>query len=105
MLKVKVNQLKEKLELEPTEEEEEESETTTPTTGTEVDPEIPEEVNPTSESSSTEGVMGEEEVEEPEEKISFREKVRRKFGRLSRLFKLKRRLMKNGKQTLQPSGP
>ena len=58
MLKVKVNQLKEKLELEPTEEEEEEeeSETTTPTTGTEVDPEIPEEVKPTSESSSTEGV-------------------------------------------------
>lgn len=99
MLKVKVNQLKEKLELEPTEteEEEEESEISTPTTGTEVDPEIPEEVKPTSESSSIEGVIGEEEVEEPEEKISFREKVRRKFGRLSRLFKLKRRLMSKGK--------
>lgn len=97
MLKVKVNQLKEKLELEPTEteeeEEEEESEISTPTTGTEVDPEIPEEVKPTSESSSTEGVMG----EEPKEEIGFREKVRRKFGRLSRLFKLKRRLMSKGK--------
>lgn len=125
MLKVKVNQLKEKLELEPSEtedeDEEEESEITTPTTGlyTEVDPDIPEEVEPTSKSSSGEEVMEEEgkddgdddeetEDEEPEEKEGLQEKVRRKFWRLSRLFKKRRhslaRWMNKGKQTIQPSG-